>query len=281
MSELSLFQLILIGLIFIWSGFVRSGLGFGGAVLSLPFLLMVDNRPLVYLPIIAVHLLVFASLTVWQNNRQLRKKTKPAPLTGSGTHDSGQAGSEDSSHNGTIAWGYLKYALMVMIIPKLVGVFGLIVLPNTLMSAIIFTIVGLYSLTYIFNKPFKSNSRWLDIVFLVLGAYISGTSLIGAPLVIAVFANHIAKHQLRDTLFALWLILVGIKLAAFIYAGIDLQLIQHLWLLPCAAIGHVLGLRAHQRMLAAETPVFFRVLGTTLFIISCVGLYQGISQGLG
>lgn len=32
MSDLSLFQYALIALIFIWSGFVRSGLGFGGAV---------------------------------------------------------------------------------------------------------------------------------------------------------------------------------------------------------------------------------------------------------
>ena len=40
MSELSVLQYCLIALIFIWSGFVRSGLGFGGAVLSLLFLLM-------------------------------------------------------------------------------------------------------------------------------------------------------------------------------------------------------------------------------------------------
>lgn len=57
-------------LIFIWSGFVRSGLGFGGAVLSLPFLLLVLDDPLVFLPIIAVHLLVFSSLTIWMNNRK-------------------------------------------------------------------------------------------------------------------------------------------------------------------------------------------------------------------
>ena len=57
MSDLSLIQYGLIALIFIWSGFVRSGLGFGGAVLSLPFLLLVKDAPLVFLPIIAVHLL--------------------------------------------------------------------------------------------------------------------------------------------------------------------------------------------------------------------------------
>ena len=51
MSDLLPFQYLLIGLIFVWSGFVRSGLGFGGAVLSLPFLLLVHNAPLVYLPL--------------------------------------------------------------------------------------------------------------------------------------------------------------------------------------------------------------------------------------
>jgi len=34
MTDLSLIQYVLIGCVFIWSGFVRSGLGFGGAVLA-------------------------------------------------------------------------------------------------------------------------------------------------------------------------------------------------------------------------------------------------------
>ena len=55
-----------------------------------------------------------------------------------------------------------------------------------------------YSLTYIFNKPFRSNNKYIDALFLVLGAYISGTSLIGAPLIIAVFANHVDRRKLRD-----------------------------------------------------------------------------------
>lgn len=257
MFELELPQLLAIALVFIWSGFVRSGLGFGGAVLSLPFLLMIDNRPLVYLPIISIHLLFFASLTIWQNNR--KSKT-------------------DLPHQATVDWAYLRRILPIMLVPKLVGVFGLILLPNALMSLIIFCIVGLYSFTYIFNKPFKSNSRLLDTLFLIVGAYISGTSLIGAPLIIAVLINHVAKEKLRDTLFALWVILVTIKMSAFIYAGIDLQLIHQLWLLPCAAIGHYFGLRMHRRMLNAETPIFFRILGLTLLTISIIGAFQGISQ---
>jgi len=245
--DLQWYQYALIGLIFVWSGFVRSGLGFGGAVLSLPFLLLVHNDALVFLPLISVHLLVFSSITVVQNNR------KP---------DAG----------GTVDWRYLRYLLAIMMVPKLIGVFGLITLPAKILSGVIFSIVSVYSLSYIFNRPFRSNSRIIDTVFLLLGGYISGTSLIGAPLIIAVAAQHVAKTQLRDTLFVLWFVLVTIKMAAFVYFDIDLQLIHHLWLLPCAAIGHVIGLRFHDHMLNADTPVFFRVLGSTLLLISLLGL---------
>ena len=266
MSELSLIQYGLIALIFIWSGFVRSGLGFGGAVLSLPFLLLVDNQPQVYLPIIAVHLLFFSSLTVFLNNRANNRlhNQKAAQQSTDST--------ASSAPLSTVDWSYLKYGLGIMIIPKMIGVFGLITLPPALMSSIIFTIVACYALTYIFNRPFKSNSRVLDIFFLMLGGYISGTSLIGAPLIIAVFMTHVAAHQLRDTLFTLWFILVAIKMVAFVWAGIDLQLLHALMLLPCAGIGHVLGLKIHQRMLKAETKVFFRVLGSVLLVISGIGL---------
>lgn len=248
MENLLPYQYLLIGLIFIWSGFVRSGLGFGGAVLSLPFLLLVHNDALVFLPLISVHLLVFASITIFQNNR------KP---------DSG---------GGTVNWRYLRYLLLVMLIPKLIGVLGLVTLPSNVMSGVIFTIVAVYSLSYIFNRPFKSNSKVVDTVFLLLGGYISGTSLIGAPLIIAVAAQHVAREQLRDTLFALWLVLVTIKMAAFIYFEVDLQLIHHLWLLPCAFIGHLIGLRFHRHMLQTDAAVFMRFLGSALLLISLVGL---------
>lgn len=256
MSELEIWQYLLIGLLFIWSGFVRSGLGFGGAVLTLPFLLLVYNEPLVFLPIIAVHLLVFSSLIAFTNHRKLKKSKTP------------------DSCESSIDWKYLKYSLGVMIIPKLIGVFGLLTLPTELMSSIIFSIVMVYAVSYVLNKPFKSNSNVLDISFLMLGGYISGTSLIGAPLIVAVYASHVAKHQLRDTLFVLWFILVLIKCAAFLWAGVDFQLIHHFWLLPCATLGHFVGLRFHKKIVEAETPVFFRVLGTALILISIIGLVK-------
>ena len=254
MSELHYYQYLLIGLIFIWSGFVRSGLGFGGAVLSLPFLLLVHNQPLVFLPLISVQLLFFSSITLLLNNR----KSTAAQRT----------------HKSTVDWPYLRYMLAIMIVPKLLGVFGLITMPANILSIIIFVVVSVYAITYIANKPFKSNSKFIDALFLMAGGYISGTSLIGAPLIIAVAAQHVARERLRDTLFALWFILVSIKLAAFIYAGVSLQLIHHLWLLPCAAIGHFIGLRLHERMLKAETPMFFRVMGIALLLISALGLWN-------
>jgi uncharacterized membrane protein YfcA len=50
MTELSFIQLVAIAIIFAWSGFVRSGIGFGGALFTLPFLLLVLDDPLVFLP---------------------------------------------------------------------------------------------------------------------------------------------------------------------------------------------------------------------------------------
>ena len=256
MAGLEWYQYALIAVVFVWSGFVRSGLGFGGAVLSLPFLLLIHNAPLVYLPLIAVHLLVFSSLAVFLNNRQQKNKTQ----------------NPQTETESTVNWHYLKYALAIMIIPKLIGVFGLITLPNTVMSTIIFSIVTVYAVSYIFNRPFNSKSKTVDALFLIMGGYISGTSLIGAPLIIAVLASHVNKHQLRNTLFVLWFILVSIKMASFIYFQVDLQLIHHLWLLPCAGLGHIIGQHFHQRMLQAESAKFFRVVGIALLCISMIGL---------
>ena len=68
--------------------------------------------------------------------------------------------------------------------------------------------------------------------------------------------------------------LVALKLIAFVATGIDLQWIHHLWLLPCAAVGHVLGLKFHAYTLNADTQVFFRVLGAGLFVVSVAGLVR-------
>lgn len=249
MEQLLWYEYAAIALIFVWSGFVRSGLGFGGAVLALPFLLLVVNDPVVFLPIIAVQLVLFSSLIMWQSTR-------------------GQPADQPPSIN----WPYLKRILSIMIVPKIAGVIGLLTLPAVIMSSLIFIIVLAYAIGYIINRPIAVTSRWQEYGFLGLGAYISGTSLTGAPLIVPVVAAKVAKHELRNTLFVLWWILTVIKLISFVIAGIDLQLIHHLWLLPCAYIGHILGQRTHDYLVRQETPTFFRVLGVALVVVSLTGL---------
>ncbi|WP_323813531.1 sulfite exporter TauE/SafE family protein [Cellvibrio sp. NN19] len=159
-----------------------------------------------------------------------------------------------------------------MIIPKLIGVAGLLTIPASIMSAIIFAIISVYSITYILNKPFKSSHPVSDGIFLSLGAYISGTSLIGAPLIMSVYMAHVAREKLRDTLFVLWFILVCIKMVAFLIAGVDLQLQAHLWLLPAAFVGHFFGLKFHKHLVNADPVIFYRVIGCALLVVSLFGL---------
>ena len=230
---------------------MRSGLGFGGALFTLPFLLLIHNDPLFFLPIISLHLLFFAGLTVIQSER--------------GTKD---------ANSTSVNWQFVRYSLLVMIVPKLAGVVGLLVLTTALMNLIIFSLIAAYSLTYILGKPLQSNSRLIDIVFLIAAAYISGTSMIGGPLVIAVAMRHIRPHEFRNTLFVIWWILVSIKLCAFVIADVDIQLLNALWLLPFAGIGHLIGHRFHQQLLQRDSASFYRILGWILLGTAIVGISQ-------
>lgn len=260
MADLSVIQLGLLALIFIWSGFVRSGLGFGGAALALPLMLLVVDDPLLFLPLISIQLLVFSTLIVYNSHRDAAKAK--------------QLGDVGDTFEGTINWAYLKQSLLIIIIPKLLGVFGLLTLDASLVTGLIFMVISVYAVFYILNKPFKSTNPWMDKAFLILGGYVSGTSLVGAPLIIAVYASHVAKHQLRDTLFVLWFILVVIKVASFIVLDVDMQWIHQLWLLPCVALGHWAGLYMHKRLQQARSSTFYRVLGIALLVISLIGIYR-------
>ncbi|MGB1046419.1 MAG: TSUP family transporter [Litorivicinaceae bacterium] len=256
MESLAWYQYAAIGLIFVWSGFVRSGLGFGGAVLALPFLLLIVNDPLVFLPLIAAHLIFFSTLIMIQSTQK-----------------------QGTSQSNTINWRYLRRSMGIMIVPKIAGVIGLLTLPPVIMSTIIFLIVIAYAIGYIINRPIQIKTKFQEYGFLGLGAYVSGTSLTGAPLIVPVVASHVEKHELRNTLFVLWWILTLIKLASFVVAGIDLQLVHHLWLLPCAFVGHLLGNRMHNYLIEQETPTFFRVLGIALVIVSLTGLVKPLLFG--
>lgn len=255
MDDLQLWQYALIALLFVWSGFARAALGFGGSVLTLPFLLMVHGEPLVFLPLIAVHLVFFSVITV--ANSHLRERRR-APGEG----------------RATVNWAFLRYALALMVIPKLIGVAGVITLPAEIVSGFIFAIIFVFAISYIVNRPFKSHSRALDNFFLVLGGYVSGTSLVAGPLIVPVAASRVERHQLRDTLLVLWLALVALKLTAFMLTGVDLQWRHHLWLLPCATLGHIIGLRFHDYALQSDTSVFFRILGVGLLAVSVTGLLR-------
>ncbi len=252
-------QLAAMAIIFVWSGFVRSGLGFGGSLFTLPLLLLVHNDPLFFLPIISQHLLFFAALTVTQSQLKQRRLALQS----------------DESTN-TVHWNFIGIALAIMLLPKLAGVIGLIILPTEVMNVIIFTLISAYAITYIIDRPVTSNSRFIDLILLALGAYISGISLIGGPLIIAVALRYIAPFQFRDTLFVIWFVLVSIKMAAFYLAGVELQWQLSTLLLPIAAVGHVIGLRFHDRLVKNENRAFFKVIGWALLSISSIGVGRAL-----
>jgi uncharacterized membrane protein YfcA len=233
-------QLALTLLIFVWSGFVRSGLGFGGAALALPLMLLIYDQPLFWLPIIGIHLLFFSALTL--RNRM---------------------------HN--VNWQVLKQTSVYILPAKLAGVFGLLSLPNRWLIVIIYGITLIYALLWMLNIQIRSSKGWSDKILLGVGGYFSGTSLTGAPVIAAVYAHLVEKERLRDTMFVLWFILVVIKLTTLAAFGIDLQIVTSIMLIPIAMIGHILGLRAHEYMLQND-KLFKRVLGSVLIAICVVGL---------
>lgn len=240
--DFSVTELVLIGLIFIWTGFVRSGLGFGGAALGLPLMLFIYNQPIYWLPIIGSHLLFFTSLTL-------------------------------RSRLNNVDWDYLKKSSIYIIPPALVGVFGLINLPNTWLIIFIYSVTLFYAVIWFLNMNIRSNNKWLDKFLLAVGGYVAGTSLTGAPLMVAVFMRNVAAEQLRNTLFVLWFILVFIKMSTFIAFDVDIHILTAIYLLPVAAIGHFVGIKTHELILKNDQR-FKRIIGGVLIIISLLGLSQ-------
>ncbi len=238
--DFSPYQLLSIALIFIWTGFVRTGLGFGGAALGLPFMLFVQNNPLLWLPIISVHLLFFSGLTL-----------------------------ANRLHN--VDWHYLRRSSIYIIPPAIIGVFGLLNLPTLWLNSFIYSVTLFYGLTWLFNRGIESRHVWADRGLLILGGYIAGISLTGAPLMVAVYMRNVSRYQLRDTLFVLWFILVSIKMTTFIVLSVDLHFKAALALLPIAAIGHVLGLKAHNAIMRNDL-LFKRCIGGGLVVVSVLGL---------
>ncbi len=240
--DFSVLEIVLAGLLFIWAGFVRSGLGFGGAALGLPFMLFIYDQPVYWIPIIGTHLLFFSALT-------LRTRLN------------------------NVDWEYLKLSLLYIIPPALIGVFGLINLPNLWIVTFIYSITLFYALMWLLNKSIHSDNKWVDKFLLIFGGYVAGTSLTGAPLMVAVYVRHVVQSQLRNTLFVLWFILVTIKMTTFSALGVDLNTMTALVLIPVAAIGHYIGLKTHDMILRNDI-VFKRVIGGMLVLVSGLALWN-------
>lgn len=231
--------------IFVWSGFVRTGIGFGGAAFGLPLLLLVEDQPLFFLPIIACHLLFFTSITAAGRLRH-------------------------------IDWGFIKHAMAWLTIPKIFGVIGLLSLPTTWLVNFVFVITAVYAVSWIIQREIRYRSPWVDRVLLIIGGYVSGVSLVGAPLIAAVAIKRVSLEQYRNTLFVLWFILVSIKLIALAIAGVDLQLAWAALLLIPAGIGHVFGLKAHEYILHQDSGNVQRILGSGLLVVAILGLFSSL-----
>ena len=234
--------MVIVALLFVWAGFVRSGLGFGGAALGLPLMLLVDPNPLTWLPIIGTHLLFFSSLT-------LRTRLN------------------------NVDWGYLRASSLFIVPAALIGVIGLISLPTDWLLLFIYSISLFYAFIWALNWTITSHNPVVDKILLTLGGYVAGTSLTGAPLMVAVYMRNVSREQLRNTLFVLWFMLVTIKMSAFATLGINLHFLTALALIPVAAIGHVAGLRTHDAILKND-HVFKRWVGSGLLLVSLLGLWR-------
>lgn len=242
LPDFTLTQILITGLLFIWAGFVRTGLGFGGAALGLPLMLFIYPDPLLWLPIIGTHLLFFSGLT-------LSKRL----------------------HN--VDWRYLRQSSLYIIPPAIVGVFGLVSLPTLWLNIFIYSVSLFYGFVWMLDRAIQSHHGWVDKLLLVLGGYVAGTSLTGAPLMVAVYMRNVSKQQLRDTLFVLWFVLVSIKMSTFVALSVDLHFLTALTLLPVAAIGHVMGLKAHEAI-TRNDALFKRWIGGGLVLISTLGLLR-------
>lgn len=238
--DFSVSQTLIVCLLFVWAGFVRTGLGFGGAALGLPLMLFLNPDPLLWLPIIGTHLLFFSGLTLSQR-----------------------------LHN--VDWAYLRHSAFYIIPPAIVGVFGLVNLPTLWLNVFIYAVSLFYGMIWMLNRSIESHGGWVDKLLLMLGGYVAGTSLTGAPLMVAVYMRHVAKEKLRDTLFVLWFVLVSLKMTTFLALSVDMHFTAALWLIPVAAIGHVLGLKAHDAITRNDLT-FKRWIGGGLVIVSSLGL---------
>ena len=238
-------EIATIGLIFTWIGFVRTGLGFGGAVLGLPILMLVAGSPIDWLPIIGIHLLFFSSITLLNSLKQ-------------------------------VDWTYLKKSLPWILPAQMMGVIGLLSLSPLIMIIVVYSITSFYAMTWITNRNIASKKNWVNQFLLIMGGYISGTSLMGGALLVAVYAANIAVKKLRNTLFVLWFLIVSIKMAAFLFVGVYIDWKFSLMLIPVAGLGHIIGLKVHDQLIKNDAK-FKRWIGGALLLVCIIGLIKVVN----
>jgi uncharacterized membrane protein YfcA len=244
--DLSLYSVIVLAIAFVWSGLVRAGLGFGGAGLMYPIALLAVDSVVFLVPILCVQLMIFSTATLARDHAK-------------------------------IDWRNVRLLLAVMTPPFVLGVFGLINFSETVLLIIVYVVMVSYALSYIFNfhTSMKQN-WWVDGPIAALGSYLSGLSLAGSPLLAAVAIRLVEREKLRATLFVVWWILCAIKLSTLAVYQVDLQLRHQLWLLPCALIGHMIGMRVHDWLMQVQSPRFYRFMGIALLALCLVGIVNQV-----
>ena len=235
-------EITIIALIFTWIGFVRTGLGFGGSVIGLPILMLVGGSPIDWLPIIGIHLLFFSSITLANALKQ-------------------------------VDWSYFKKSIPWILPAKIVGVIGLLSFPSSVMIIIVYSITSFYAISWILNMQISPRKDWVNRLLLILGGYISGTSMNGGALLVAVYTQNIEAKKLRNTLFVLWFLLVSMKMSAFIVADIYIDWQFSLLLLPLAGLGHYMGLKTHDKIVVNDAK-FKRWMGSGLLLVCVVGVLK-------
>ena len=90
--------------------------------------------------------------------------------------------------------------------------------------------------------------------------------------------RYVVPAQLRDTLFVLWIILVSIKMSAFVAAGVELHFMFSVALLPLAGIGHYFGLKMHEHLIGSSATEFRRILGVIMVGVTIIGLWQSLAK---
>lgn len=233
------FTLVFLFICFIWSGFTRTGFGFGANALMLPFALLVVPDPLIIIPVVAAQAILFCGFEATRNFLR-------------------------------IDWKTIGWIVTITAIPIALGIYGLINLPEEILTLAVYFVTTGYALKYIFDWQVSKHNKIIDFLALIFGGYITGFSLSGGPLIVAVALKRIPPALFRNSMLAFWTLIGSTKLITLALAGVNLQSKLFLFTLPAVIIGHLIGLYFHGRIL--QSKKFYQFLGIMLLVISTLGI---------